>query len=417
MTPFLCLIVSAQAGEFTSETQPILLEDSAELFTGVELDTDWLPSDSIMAVRFQVEADGGAEIQMEGNGDLSWPTDLTLSLTETLGSGLLILDGAVSGAVSLKFDIDVYSWESEVASESLEYSTEAAFDPFVLDGSKTDRVEVVGEDTPTTLFQFQYDVIEGIATVGFSAEMATENTTSFEGVAWLIDDLRVENAGQDVVFEPEPEPTAEFLTTFVGAWDANLSLVFTPIFEVCIESLGCYDWEVIDIDLSLLSEQFEQAFPSQSMSFPLPLLTHDIDMHDFGDQEVGSLANLQLPISNSGTLDLEGEVSIVGDEGFSVFPDYFQAGEGNTDGLVVSFSPLEEGAAHAVLVIDSNDPSTPQLRIPLSGAGVVTETAIDGPSEIVSSCGCSSPTRAAPAGVGLVFGAFGLAFVRRRGRH
>ena len=117
-------------------------------------------------------------------------------------------------------------------------------------------------------------------------------------------------------------------------------------------------------------------------------------------------------------MDLEGWLSIEGDAAFTVFPEYIQASEGNTDGTVVTFAPTDAGIKTATLVIRSNDPSRPELRIPLAGNGWVEpvdeEADANRLSGEVRGCGCASD--AAPASLAWGVGLLGLALLGRRRR-
>ena len=416
----LLLLSSAYAHE--SDPQYFFIDDVADLLGSAELDSGWMPKDGLLAVRFQIDAEGGADVEMEGESTLQWPTDLNLGFSPTPESGYIEVDSELGVVVSLKFDIDIYSWESEVASEYVEVAGETWFEPFLLDGGVQESVEMTAEGRSETIFEYYYDVLSGVASVGFYADLQPQSDLKFEGVAWEVDEGSSEVAGEAITFPADGQPYYETDAVFVGNWENELNLVFTPVFQVCITVLGCYDIEITEVPLNLVTESFNQNFPAIPLHFPLPVLDAFVSDHDFGAVEVGNLANFEVPISNLGELPLEGTATIVGGSGFTVFPDYFMAGEGTTDGMVVTFSPEAEGLTEAALVISSNDPTSPDLEILLTGEGF-TESSADGSgsdsvsSGVVSSCGCASSSGGGTGGAALAAGVLLLGALRRKEDH
>jgi MYXO-CTERM domain-containing protein len=407
------LLSTAQAHE--SDPQYFFLDDSADLLGSAELDSDWLPKDGLLAVRFQVDAEGGADVEMQGQSTLSWPTDLNLGFDPTPGSGFMDVDSELGVVVSLKFDIDIYSWESEVASEWVEVAGTTEFEPFVLAGGEQESVEMTAEGRSETIFEYSYDVLAGIASVGFYADLQPQSDLVFEGLAWQVEEGEATAAGEEIVIPAERQPYFEADAVFVAGWENELNLVFTPVFQVCIIALECYDIEITEVPLNLVTEVFEQEFTPVALHFPLPVLSSDATDHDFGLVELGNLSNLDVPITNLGDLPVEGTATIVGDSAFCVYPEYFMAGDDTTDGMVVTFSPQAEGVTEASLVISSNDPSSPDLEFRLTGEGFTeTSTSDNVSSGVVNSCGCATRSGSGPGGVALAASIVLLGAARRR---
>src|SRR5690606_37584298 len=144
---------------------------------------------------------------------------------------------------------------------------------------------------------------------------------------------------------------------------------FAPAGEVCVAVIGCYDVYSTELPVSLAGVSEERAFSPQLYEHPLPSISVPLANHDFGEVALGNLVNLEVPIENVGLLPLEGWVSIVGSEHITVFPEYFAASVGNTDGVMLTFAPEALEDMSALLVIESNDPVRPRIEIPLIGAG------------------------------------------------
>lgn len=418
------ILLSLPVFAFESDPNDLIVDDYVPLFANAELDTGWQPDDGLLAVRFQVEADGGAITMMEGLSTLTWPEDLNLNLIPIAGTGFIDVAAELAVSVSLKFDIDIYSWESEIARESVEVSSRQEFEPFLLEGGDVSTLEFTSKGRSDTVFQYYYDVISGIATVGFYATLQPQNDTIFHGIGWLVGDQMVTTADAPIIIEPDKQPYIDTTATYLSDWSNDLDLVFVPTFQVCISVLGCYDWDITELGLDLATEEFEHAFPAVPLYFPLPVLDVDDEQRDFGQIEVGNLSNVEIPLDNLGELFLEGYVTVEGSDAFTVYPDYFLANAAATDGVVVTFAPQDSGIVEGKLIIESNDPTDPTIEILLRGEGFVEgvdtadTTGGESSQEVVKSgCGCAvADGRGAVGGAALALGIVGLALRRREER-
>jgi MYXO-CTERM domain-containing protein len=416
----------ASALAYESEPNPFVLEDLADLYAGSEVDTGWLPSGSPLQLRFQVLSLGGGAVTMEGQGDLSWPDALTLAFTPTPGSGFFAVDTALAAVTSIQFDVAGYVWSSEIDRRNLAIYGETAFEPFLLQDAEPSVAHIDYTGASTETVNFDYTVFTGV-TASFTMPLAPTATAAFEGVSWTVEDDLLLMSPDVATLEPNGEGHRDVAATFLGAYSANLDLVLTPTFSVCVVIFGCWDLVELDLPIPLAASSFEQAFPDTLMSFPLPILETDVTSYDFGEVEVGDVVNLELPIRNVGELDLEGTAGTLGSTWFSSYPEYFLAGPGHEDGMVVTFAPSGVGAVSATILLESNDPARPSVEVTLTGTGVLPpaeagDTATDddgGTTEIISSevkggCGCATPARAGLRGglVGLV--AAGALLLRRR---
>ncbi|MCK6505528.1 MYXO-CTERM sorting domain-containing protein [Myxococcota bacterium] len=423
---------AAAEGVYSSEPQHLLLSDIANVFQEAEVDSGWLPADSPVQVRFQVLGLGATQVVMEGDADLWWPTDLNLSFLPEPGSGELFVDTNLQAVSTVRFDIFGYSWESEIDSRTLDDVVGGAtFDPFVLDDSSENRVEIVSDDGAVELITYSLEVFAGVG-LTFSADIGPEATIGFEGIGWQTEDALLTSASGALTYAATGQAVQEVVATFLAAWDATLDLVITPQVDLDAGFLGSYTVVEFEIPITLSATSFEQAFPPTSLAFPLPVLDVDVESYDFGELTVGDLANLNLAIYNDGELDLEGVPALTGSSYFLIYPNYFQAGPGHEDGLVVTFAPETTGSFQASLLLTSNDPSQPTKEILLTGVAVDPPVVDDGGGDTgtdaeddgtdptisteVNGCGCASGS--APAGLPLL-ASLGLGLValgrRRRG--
>lgn len=412
------LLLVSSAAAFESEPVDVLLRDKADLFTNVEISTGFVPADSPLQVEFRTEANGGADVEMEGEGSLWWPEALSLDFAGKPGSGLYLLDAELAAVTTVRVDIWGYAWESEIDRRSVYMDGATFFDPFVMDGAADDRVEVVDTAAGTELIDYSYDIFAGVS-LEFSADMTPTFTAGFEGVKWAVNEGEILAEGAPATMEPERTADYVVASVFTALWDARMDLVFTPTLSICAPVFGCYEVVSFDLPFELVSDAFEQDFPPAAYSFPLPLLESPLSAGDLGTIEPGDVATLEVPITNVGSLAAYGDATIEGTGEFTVFPTQFNANPGTTDGVVVTFAPTVEGAQTATLVLASNDPTLPTLTIALTGNAAANPDGEDGAgdeevvtTEIDSACGCRS---AGTPATGL-FGALAAAalLVRRR---
>lgn len=414
------LLLASLSFAYDSDPADVRLQDEADLFTNMEFSTGYLPSGSPLAVEFRIEANGGAAVEMEGQADLSWPEAVTLAFTGEPGSGIYLLDASLDAVTTVQVDLSDFGYTGlfELDRRTLYMDGATFFDPFVLDGSVEDRVEVTDTLLNAELINYSYEIFAGVE-LNFTAEMEPVITAGFEGVSFTANEGSILAAGAPAVLDYTPEPDFIAATTFRAQWDAGLDLIFTPTISACFPIYGCVEIVSFDIPVEVLTDAFEQDFPPVPYTFPMPILQAGITSGDLGTVEPGQLATLQVPIGNLGNLAVYGDVTIEGDGEFTVFPSTFNANPGTEDGLVVTFAPTYEGAQTANLVLNSNDPAFPVVAIPLTGNGVIPEDP-EGEdnvgdeqvvTESVDGCGCASADPSAP-----MAGLLAVAFLARRRR-
>ena len=182
----LALLCSSLAFAYDSEPQAVSLLDRAELFTNAELSTGFLPADSPLQVEFRIDALGGADVEMEGEGNMSWPDALALSFAGEPGSGMYILDASLNAVTTVRVDIDVYSGDFEIDRRSFTMNGATFFDPFAF----ADRVEVVDTTDSTQLIYYSYEIFAGVS-LDFTADMTPLVTAGFEGVEWTVNEATI----------------------------------------------------------------------------------------------------------------------------------------------------------------------------------------------------------------------------------
>ena len=409
------------AGTYTSEPRQLDFEDDYDVFAAAEYDTGSLPSGSPLAVRFYIESWGGAYTEFEATSQVSWPETLEHTITGVPGSGVFGLECDIDLAAVVDLDLWGYKGSWDVWSTTLYLKDEVDFDPSLLGGKS---VSVSADGDIFEPFEVPLQLFTGVS-LNFIVDVFPRASATLSGLRYETNDdsviTREDGIGTlEVPYEPG---LIEMETIFVANLEADLQVILEPAMEVCVAILGCYEVAAFEIPVDLVEYDGERRFDDVDYEHPLPSLEIPISSHDFGEVEVGSLANMELPFKSIGVMDVEGWVRVEGSDDLSVYPEYFFASPGNTDGVVITFAPQAEGLLSASLIVESSDPLKSEVVIPLAGTGFV-EAVIDdggdddggdgdgdGESVRISGCGCS----AAP-GMGLtpLFGVLGLIGLRRR---
>jgi len=427
----LATFAAASAQTFTSEPTELLFEDDFNLFGFVSFDTGYLPSQSDpISVRFTVTPTGGVVTEMEAVSELEWPTAFKHSLSAIPGEGLFGIDTTVDIEFEVYINVaSIYQASIPLWTEDFSITEGLAFDTLVLPGSPEFPLNVsVAASNLIDPFEYDFDVVAGIAGLAFRVDVFPELSTSMAGnriETELASFVGVQDGegGFSLLDPPTGNPGEVFLqSTYFADLTTDFTLMIVPSASLTT-IIGDFELLAFDIPIELLADQREREFAPAVYTHPLPAL-EEIDIgSDLGEVEVGNLANLEIPIGNLGVMGLEGTAFIEGNDTFSVWPQYFYATPGNTDGLVVTFAPDQVGEELATLVVQSNDPVAYEVRIPLTGTGFVEEVAVvDDPvpppdgeqpnlsGEEVGGCGCS----AAPSPGALWWVLPALVFVRRR---
>jgi len=363
---------------YESTPQEVIFADEATLFTAVEYDTGNLPEGSPVWVAFRIEVDGGAAVEMLGDSLLTWPDALTHAYEPTPNGGTFALDSTLTAKVVLGFDIDIYSAELDLGSESLSFFDAETFTPWALPGGDPERVEVTGEGEEVLLFDVEQSVYTGVS-IYLETWIRPEASAAFEGMRIETGDQLIENDGETETFEPDGLVAFDEDAVMKGHYEGSLDLVLTPAFGVCIDLLGCVEIAAFDLPIELVGSALEQEFTPVFLHHPLPYLALEEEDYDFGEVTLGQHEAKAITFDNLGELDLEGTLHIEGDGAFTVYPDSLYVPQGGTDGVTLDYEPGTAGVHDGVLVVTSNDPNRPLVEIPLTGTGLHDTDPTDDP--------------------------------------
>jgi hypothetical protein len=388
----IALFGSGSAFAWDTEPVTLTLTDQVPLMEGAAYETGYVPSGSPVMVNFALEADELARVSMSTLAGLVWPEAVTLVWEPQPQTGTLGLFGALSTVIYLKLDLWGYQGEWELDRRSIEVLANTVFDPLVLADSPTPEVHIEQEGLGTTAFTIGTTVLS-VVDINLDVDLAATLDTTMAGVEIQHDD-EVQRLEADVVVLDVPDTGyLEVTSTYMAAWDTSMQVLIQPGVEVCVDIIGCYEWDdIFDIPVDMGQASFDDAFDPVTYDFRLPVMAPPDESHDFGEVTVGELANWNVELRNGGVELLAGEAGITGSEYFSVYPDFILADADSYDGLVVTFAPQSPGPFNATLLLASNDPAHPTYSVELTGTGVEdVEESTTIPAEV--GCGCSGGGR------------------------
>lgn len=365
---------AAEPGPWRSLPSPVVYADEADVFSTVAFDTGWWPSASDpISVRFHLTPRGGVITELYGTSEVGWPalshrvvgeeggwfgvqTDLTVGSEVKLD-----LWGLYSGTIALVEERVVLDEGMDLAGLLLPGAARAEASVRVDDPNAFPPIEYAVQVIPTI------DLVVAVA-VAPTLEAVMSGLRVDAEVAGATHDQDQEDAWVAVAAPPDRPGELGVQTTWTGALRSHLSLVIEP--EVRVDTLvGDFTLASFPIPVTLVDDVSERTTAPVLSVFPLPVLDLT-DALQVGEVEVGALANAPLLLENLGALVAEGTARIEGDPAFSVWPETLAALPEATDGLQITFAPTAPGEASAELVIESNDPFAPEIRVALSGIGV-----------------------------------------------
>jgi len=383
------LALPATALAYGTDQQELVLADRVAIMEGASYETGYLPSGSPVMVNFAIESVQEAEVEMRTLAELSWPEAVTLVWTPVEGSGWLGLFGELSTVLTLQLDLWGYSGEWELDRRSVDVVTETEFDPLVLSDSVPDSVSLSSEGEGTTAFTIDYTVLE-VVTIALDVDLAATLETTMAGLEIQHDDQIQLLELEDTLLSVPYNGYLEVSSTYLASWETAMQVLIQPGVEVCVEILGCYEWDdIVDIPVDMGSASLEDPFETVTYDFLLPVMEPPDAEYDFGEIHVDTLANWNCELQNVGVEILEGQAGITGSEYFMVYPGTILADSESYDGVVVSFGPESVGEFSATLLLATNDPANPTYEVALYGVGIEdSDENATIPAEV--GCGCAS---------------------------
>ncbi len=381
------MTISAPALSYEAEPQPLLLQHADSVMDTFEYDTGWWPEQGAIQTQFVVTMDGSFWVEMEGLSILEWPPVFTVNVDGVDGGGALGIQYGLDIDAKVKIDLLGYQGEFDVPYDppgQFAFDGVTLFTPFVLPEADERPVEIHVEGDKVSVIESVFTVL-AVVDIVFHADLKGAMGCAFEGDRIRVsEDAAIEEEGGTAEVSPADDGQVVVPFSFEGSIDCSLSVVVVPWVEVCVPIGGCTQLASFDIPIEAQTEVQELVFEPVEAKHDFPRADISLDTVQFGDVPVGTVATVNYPVNNNGNLFLDAEFVILPEENpFDLFPPHLWVGPNDTGGLVLYFSPPEEGEFSATMNVVTSDPAFAVADFQLEGNGVIP--VVEEPAEDVVS--------------------------------
>lgn len=373
------------------------------LFDDLYLDTGWVPADGPLQLRFGLALGGSTEVDMEGIVLAAWPPAIAIGVEGLPERGRLAINYGLELVARLRFDVEVaglrYSWEGDIPvpgiPEDLRMAAEAVFDPFLLPGAPDRPVTVHDLTDPVRVVAF--DALDAIIPVpgvggGLLVALQGELEAGYQSERFVVTGAEdpIEEVGGTTTLRSDPRHDG-----FGGAAEVALHPEGTLLYDgevlilpsLYLEVVGVrFDYPIAEIPLPLVTEDAAAVFDDAVARLPLPDVEVTPPMLDLGEVQVGVEGRAELSVDNVGEAELEVRVRGVG-EPFGTVARTVTVAPGESVPFAVTFSPQGAGGAGTMLLLDTNDPDEPEVRVMLLAEGVPAPEPPDAGPELDADAG------------------------------
>lgn len=405
-----------------------------------DLDTGWVPDGSPVQVRFHTAFVGHTNLTARGELQGSWPEPMQLEALGTPGGGTLESDYGVQLLAHVRLHLDTgpqtFDWEGRIPYiPQIDFRATArqTFDPWGFAGvhahAVTARQRIADVALTDSIIR-----IPGISGgLNFDAQAVLDTDWQASQISFGLDADPITAAHLRTLGVFRGGPWVEFQPVLEGALAYSVELHVFPSLYV---SLLGRRWMLMLADIPLRFGPFSHDIRTEPSlaRLDLPDIGAETTTLDFGSVTLGESSEQTLYVTNSGPLDgrvLSGEDA----SPFALDVRPSTLTPRSRIGVPVSFRPVTRGPIERTVVLITNDPDTPRLRIRVLGSGVapavIADAAVEDVSEDVTAdggapvsavndggCNCRTPALGARGDETLyltvVFGL--LLSARRRGR-
>jgi MYXO-CTERM domain-containing protein len=427
---------------------PIHYEHREGLPVEFNFDTGWVPAGSPVQVRIETVLAGSTRVSLDGSLVGSWPEPMSLTAEPTAAGGALSVDYGLVFRARARLELDVgvapVRWEGNLPYlPMIDFRAMSAttFQPWAWG-----RVSTMGR----TMRQRVADIsltdaiirIPGISG-GFTLEATGEVEAGYRSTRFT--------------FGGQADPITQGMLRTQAVFMAGSFVEYAPVLEGVLDysvgvrlypglyvSLAGRRWTIglpeIPVNVGPLPRDLR--FDPSLARLGLPDIQSDMATVDFGEVTLGRSTERDVTLRNVG----EGDgrlLSIAGDGPFTSPTSSRPLPVSSRSTVVVTFMPVRPGPAEGTMVITTNDPDNPRVRVAVRGVGVAPPVVVvdagaavevDAGGGVVAEdggvppaltgtddggCGCSvpGPTRKGPGWMAalLGFGVWGAARRSRRG--
>ncbi len=445
------LAASAQitcGGEYAGcATAPIHFQHREGLPVEFNFDTGWVPSGSPVQVRIEAVLAGSTEVSLDGTLVGAWPVPMSLAAEPTTGGGSISVDYGIVFRARARLDLDVgvapIRWEGNLPYLPMidfRAMSASAFEPWawsrVATTGGTMRQHIA--DIPITDAIVRIPGISG----GFSLDARGEVEAGYRSTR--------------ITFGGQADPLTQAIRRTQAVFMAGAFVEYAPVLEGVLDytigvrlypglyvSLAGRRWTIglPEVPINIGPVPRGLRFDPSLARLGLPDIQSEVAMVDFGDVLLGRAEEREISLRNVG----EGDgrmLAVAGDGPFRSPSSARSLPVRSRSVVVVTFTPVRPGSADGTVVVTTNDPDNPRVRVAVHGVGVAPMESIDagsglptpsdageppvdgGAAEMLTAlddggCGCAVPGRSRNTGGGMAallgIGVWGAARRSRRG--
>jgi len=400
MTPGSILAHYCGDAEMQCMMAPIAFDHTHDLAPWLpDWDTGWIPKDpDELQVRFVLQIPADTEVSMAGQFRATWPAPLTIATPGQRFSGFLGIDYGLIVSGRGKIDIEILGvdidWEGPlpyVPQIDFHLLAKKQFDAWAF---QPNPVSASAFTPAAELFEINILSLAGIpseiAKGGVALDIKGELQATYHTEKMVIDPsvvpITTENGetlhdflgGPYVEIDVHPEGHIEY--------DGIIHLLPSFFVEVVGQDfkMPLYDYELDITDLLDMDLASEIVFDTIRVHVPLPDIPQfeQPAVVDFGEVMIGSGEKLAVVIPNDGEAKARAVAEIeAGMEGsFKMLSGTQTIDPGESEEMVIRFTPQESGKYEAEMTLKTNDPDLPEQTLLLRGEAVDPE-APDYPNE------------------------------------
>ncbi len=419
----LSVLLPAVANAADESKTDVDFHAETQLFRGTQW-SQFFPEDSSLSARFSADMDTFVTIDMVGENHLDWPEgEVQSGWNDIKQPGIVTLVADAKMTADVAVDLWGFNFTYSIWSREFTWEQSESFQSLLLPENETNSVSVAIDKTEFNVIDEYYEVDYGVF-LTFSGDVAPQNSATITGEKIRTNRRNVETI--DAVATLDGPEENDGMLDMESMWYGNVTSSFavdvTPTIGLCHDWFGCfevpftYNWHIADDERQIKSEMV-------NYELEIPAIDMTATTLDFGDVTVGETVTMDVQIGALSNATLLAD-AVVDQPVFDVGTGSIIAINGQDGTLTVSFTPDSLQDHYGTVTIHTNDPTTDEVTIALSGTGV--ELPVEDPNDptdtddggeyvddLNGGCGCSSTSTGGPAGFA-VLGLGMLGLIRRR---
>lgn len=410
----------------------------------VMLDTGWVPSGSPLQVKIYLAATGYAAVTLQGDAGASWPAPIAVGFDADTGQGNLTVDYGFALSLRFRFHVRVLGqdidWEGDIPIPGLPsdlrmYATRT-LDSLVLPGATPRPVTVA--DATSDIRVLDANVLGSLIPIpGLSGGIALDARASLDA-RYSTERIAVNGALPPLVTSETGSvmrnadngdygAALDVPTRPTGTLQQVMSIVLTPTVYLDIFGVG-FSFPVLSLPIDVIDTSTTVSFPAKTVHFPLADVTRVNDAA-IGEIALGAVKETSVGFVNEGEGSLSLDVVSL-PEGMTTTTSSLVLASGEAKPLVLAFTGSVPGDIDEEIVLATNDPDSPEIRVPVHGFVTTGEMQLDGGTDAEvadagfidggidplegTGCGCRVHARSSANGALGIALVLGLVLVRRR---